>query len=77
MKEIFLCDSCGQPMKQVEKLPNKKGKSGYYRRRRYSCELCGITKLINAGGEYDEHLSGIYAVNEVNKNYKKEEESRL
>jgi hypothetical protein len=75
-KEEFLCDSCSQPMKLITVLPKHKGKSGYYRRRRYYCDLCNITKLINACGAYDEHLSGELAVNAVNKQFKKEEDAR-
>ena len=77
-KDEIMCDCCGQPMQLVEKLPLKKSKKGgqLYRVRRFFCNLCKIGKTVYAGGFWDDQYEPRKAIEQVQKNYQKEQEAR-
>jgi hypothetical protein len=71
MKEIISCDICGLLMRLEKRLGDGKTiKGGKYRRRRFKCEICNHTKLINAEGSYDEEIEPKLAIEEAKKLYK-------
>jgi hypothetical protein len=56
--------------------PKERVKTGErYRIRRFVCDL-GHTKTVFADGVIDEKVNPHLAINEVNNNYKKEQEAR-
>lgn len=57
-KVCFNCDSCGEEMKLEKNFgvkPRGELKKSY-RVRRFTCDLCGISKTIFADGFKDEHF---------------------
>lgn len=76
-EQVITCDCCGQPMKLDHTF--KKGKSkrlpNTYRKRRFKCELCDLTKMIFADGNHDEKVEPGNALDDVNEMYKQQSEN--
>lgn len=75
-KTEFYCDICGAPMELEKRLPNHKKGCRSYRRRRFRCMVCDYKKLIIANGTGDEKHWPQLGIDEVNRNFKQEEENR-
>jgi hypothetical protein len=75
MKEIILCDICNIQMKLTHKR-TVKGKRGNFRMRQFTCPLCGFYKTIAKEGYRDLIAEPLGVIEQINKNYKQEEENR-
>lgn len=77
MEEVK-CDYCDQPMELEKRLLNGTTFDGSgYRRRRFKCILCNLTKMVYGNGDRDEVIESYNAQDAIDKMYQQQSKNNI